>query len=203
MHTESNFKTERLVIIGLSVWALTVYILGHFEILAQIPNFIFGAIVISLFVGTSILFFKSTAIREYLSSFSLEALTFIHLWRIIAAAVFLYYGAAGLLPETFVNLAGYGDLIAGLMVPIALLFRKYKSAFWAFNIIGFADFCVAVGTGVFFAFSGSDVMLNIRLLPLAMIPLFGVPISGLTHIVMFKKLIAEKSSSEQSFKWSV
>lgn len=72
------------------------------------------------------------------------------------------------------------------------MFREYKSSFWAFNIIGFTDFLIAVGTGVFFAFSGDEIMLNIRFLPLAMIPLFGVPISGLTHIVMFNKLITEQ-----------
>lgn len=191
MNTTSNFKTEKLVIIALSVWASIVYVLGGLEILAQIPNLIFGGIVISLFIGTSLLFFKSKPIHDFLSGFSLESLTFIHLWRIMAAAIFLHYGAAGLLPQTFVNLAGYGDLIAGLMVPVALLFREHKASFWAFNIIGFTDFLIAVGTGVFFAFSGDEIMLNIRLLPLAMIPLFGVPISGLTHIVMFKKLISE------------
>jgi len=195
MNITSNFKTEKLVIIGLSAWASIVYVLGSLEILAQIPNLIFGGMVISLFVGTSLLFFKSKPIRDYLSSFSLESLTLIHLWRIAAAAIFLHYGAAGLLPKTFVNLAGYGDLIAGLMVPVALFFRKHKASFWAFNIIGFTDFLIAVVTGVFFAFSGDEIMLNIRLLlPLAMIPLFGVPISGLTHIVMFKKLISETNS---------
>ena len=60
-------------------------------------------------------------LHDYLSNFSLEALTFIHLWRIIAAALFLHYGAEGLLPKTFVNLAGYGDLVAGLMVPDCLI----------------------------------------------------------------------------------
>jgi len=191
MNTALKSKTEKKIILGLSTWAGTIYFLGTFEILAQIPNLLFGAIVISLFIGTSWLFFKSKTLNQYLSGFSLESLTFLHLWRIIAAAVFLSYGAQGLLPETFVTLAGYGDLIAGLMVPIALYFREKKQAFWIFNILGFADFLVAVGTGVAFAFAGNDVMLNIRLLPFAMIPLFGVPISGLTHVIMFKKLLSE------------
>ncbi len=196
MNTKSNLKTEKFVIIGLSLWVTIVYVLGSLEILAQIPNLIFGGIVISLFIGTSLLFFKSKSIREYLSSYSLESLTFIHLWRIIAGAIFLSYGAAGMLPKTFVTLAGYGDLIAGLMVPIALLFREYRVSFWAFNIIGLTDLLIAVGTGVFLAYSGNEIMLNIRLLPLAMIPLFGAPISGLIHIVMLKKLISESVSNK-------
>ena len=40
-------------------------------------------------------------------------------------------------------------------------------------------------------------MTSIRLLPLAMVPLFGVPISGLIHIVMFKKLMTETSLEEE------
>ena len=198
MNTTSNFGTEKSIIIGLSLWASTIYVLGRLEVLAQIPNLIFGGIVISLFIGTSLLYFKSKSIYVYLSKFSLESLTFIHLWRIIAAAVFLAYGAAGMLPRTFVNLAGYGDLIAGLMVPVTLFFRQHKASFWIFNIIGFTDFLIAVGTGVFFAFSGDEIMLNIRLLPLAMIPLFGVPISGLIHIVMFNKLIAEAAANKSN-----
>ena len=62
MNTTSSFKTEKIVIIGLTFWASSVYILGSLEILAQIPNLIFGGIVISLFIGTSILFFKSKPI---------------------------------------------------------------------------------------------------------------------------------------------
>lgn len=183
-----KLNIERIVILTLCVWSLLIYALGSFEILAKIPNLIFGAIVITLFIGTSLSFFKIKQLKKFLLSFTLEELTFIHIWRIVAAAVFIHYGSENLLPQQFVNLAGYGDLIAGCMVPIALFFKKNIQAFWIFNIIGFADFLIAVGTGVFFAFSGDEIMLNIRLLPLAMIPLFGVPISGLTHIVMFKKL---------------
>ncbi|GAA0872981.1 hypothetical protein GCM10009117_21280 [Gangjinia marincola] len=98
----------------------------------------------------------------------------------------------------FAYLAGYGDLIAGLMVPVVLYFRDKKISFWLFNIVGFADFLIAVGTGLTFTFSGSNDIENLRLLPLAMIPLFGVPISGLTHIVMFDKLGLWTSEKERT-----
>jgi hypothetical protein len=53
---------------------------------------------------------------------------------------------------------------------------------------GFADFVVAVGTGLAFTLLLDPRMAPITALPLALIPLFGVGISGATHIIAFDML---------------
>ncbi len=180
--------TEKRVITITFLYALLLFGLGSAGLIAQLPGIAFGIIVTLVFILLCTFYVKNHHFRKYMRSFSIESLTFIHLWRIIAAVLFIQYGVQQQLPQMFAVLAGYGDLIAGLMVPFVLYFRHKRSAFWIFNIIGFADFIVAVGTGLTFTFLGTSEMENIRLLPLALIPLFGVPISGLTHIVMFDKL---------------
>ncbi|WGK64844.1 hypothetical protein [Croceiramulus getboli] len=188
MKTSPFKSTERLIIFTTTSYALLLVILGHIKMIYRLPGVAFGITVIAVFAILCLFYFTNERFKEYMRSFSLASLTFIHLWRILAAVLFLQYGAEQLIPSTFAYLAGYGDLIAGLLVPLVLFFKHSKLSFWLFNIVGFIDFLVAVGTGITFTFLDTGTMDTIRLLPLALIPLFGVPISGLTHIVMFDKL---------------
>ena len=50
---------------------------------------------------------------------------------------------------------------------------------------GFADFVVAVGTGLTYTLLLDPRMNLIAELPMALIPLFGVGLSGASHIVAF------------------
>jgi len=56
------------------------------------------------------------------------------------------------------------------------------------HVFGFADFICAVGTGLTFTLIGDPLMATLTTLPMALIPLFGVGISGASHIVALNAL---------------
>jgi hypothetical protein len=122
--------------------------------------------------------------RAWADRVGLRAITAFHIWRIPAALVFFWYGAQGLLPPLFWILAGVGDLIAGIWAwTVVRRPDATAAAYRAMHRFGFADFCVAVGTGLVHTLLLDPRMAPVAALPLALIPLFGVGISGASHIV--------------------
>lgn len=131
-------------------------------------------------------YFTAPAGRIWADRVGLRAITAFHVWRIPAALVFFAYGALGLLPPLFWIAAGVGDLIAGIWAwRVVRRADAPLSAYRAMHRFGFADFCVAVGTGLAFTLLGDPRMAPVAALPLALIPLFGVGISGASHMVAF------------------
>ena len=123
----------------------------------------------------------------------LRVLTVVQSWRIIGGAFIVLY-FYDLLPGLFAWPAGLGDIAIGGAAPFVALalaarpeFMKSRG-FKAFHILGILDFVVAVGTG--FLSSGwveslaSEVSTNqtMTLLPLSLIPTFGVPLWIMLHL---------------------
>jgi hypothetical protein len=113
----------------------------------------------------------------------LRRLTLFHIWRIPAGVLFLYYGATGGLPLAFALIAGVGDILAGLGASTLLASDATIERLRRIHRFGFADFVTAVGTGLAFTLFGDPLMATLTTLPMALIPLFGVGLSGATHIV--------------------
>lgn len=114
------------------------------------------------------------------------------IWRIPAALAFFWYGAQGLLPPVFVRNAGWGDLIAGIAA-IPVVFWLPQRAWRRTSLIGFycfsfADFVIAVGTGFTFSLLGDPLMATLKTFPMALIPLFGVPLTGSLSIIALHRL---------------
>ena len=89
---------------------------------------------------------------------------------------------------TFVILAGWGDMLAGVLAILIFLVPRGRLTIAGFHIVGFIDFVVAVGTGILLNAIAPESMANILLLPIALIPLIGVPLSGATHIAALHML---------------
>ena len=170
----------------LALWAGTVAAAtwaGLFELLpiqAVAPLAALGIIV------PVVLYKTVPSLGAFLRSRSLDYFSTFHLWRIGAAALFFWYGFQGMLPETFVRHAAWGDLLAGLLViPLIAYAGKGLGKYVLFHTIGFLDFILAVGTGLYFTVIGDPAMSAIATLPLVLIPLFGVSVSGASHIIAF------------------
>jgi hypothetical protein len=133
-------------------------------------------------------YFWSRRLRSYIEAIGLHPITVLHVWRVPAAIAFFAYGMAGQLPTLFWVLAGTGDLIAGLYAARLAFGRPDNRAYLRFHLFGFADFVVAVGTGLTFTLLQDPRMATIAVLPMALIPLFGVGISGASHLVAFDQL---------------
>ena len=180
--------TRRLGLVAL-VWAGSVALAAASGALASVwlPA-IAGMVAVGIALPT-MAYFLAPSGRAWADQVGLRAITAFHVWRVPAALLFFWYGANGELPTPFWLLAATGDLIAGFWAfsvvakPHALL-----AEFERMHRFGFADFVIAVGTGLTFTLLLDPRMANVTGLPLALIPLFGVGISGASHIVAFDML---------------
>lgn len=179
----------RRVLGVLAAWALLVAVTSALGLFRAFPLPYIAPIVAAGIGGPIALYALHGRFRAYMRGLRLETLTVFHLWRIVAALVFFAYGAAGALPETFVRHAAWGDLLAGLLViPVLLVRGQTFAKYLSFHVIGFADFVLAVGTGLYFSLIDDPAMATIATFPLALIPLFGVAVSGASHLIAFDLL---------------
>lgn len=178
---------------GFGGYSALVISLSAYGVFAAIDVNLFAATVVAATVGLAAFYFLSSAARSLAKKLGSYGLAGFHIWRIPAALIFFYYGTQGLLPDIFVTLAGGGDMLTGILAVIIFLVPRSVKAVTGFHIIGFADFVVAVGTGITLTVLAPDSMSNVVLLPVSLIPLVGVPLSGATHIAALHQLITERA----------
>lgn len=171
--------------LGVAGWGATVAALASAGILAAVPPLGVAALVSTGIALPTLAFFAWAPMRAFVETLGLRRLTAFHVWRVPAALLFFWYGAQGQLPLTFVALAGIGDLLAGLLALWVVTGRQSVARYRFAHRFGLADFVLAVGTGITFTLLRDPAMANIRELPLALIPYFGVGLSGATHLMAF------------------
>jgi hypothetical protein len=147
-----------------------------------------AAIVAASIVLPTIWYFSSQKLRLFMEAVGHRRIMLLHVWRIPAALAFFWYGAQGQLPPMFWLLAGVGDFIAGSLALYLAFKPETLKNYWVFNSFGFLDFVVAVGTGLTFTLLLDPRMAPIAVLPMSLIPLYGVGISGATHLMAFDML---------------
>ncbi|WP_201314941.1 hypothetical protein [Dyella sp. EPa41] len=184
----SKRRGTRILLAVLAAWGLAVVVAAETGAYAAVnPRFLAAIIALGIVVPV-IGYALSSGFRGYIQAMGLRSLTAFHVWRIAAALVFFWYGAHDLLPEAFVRNAGWGDLIAGFLALAVLLLPESRGRYLTFHVLGFTDFVVAVGTGLTFFLRNDPRMSAIETLPMALIPLYGVGISGASHIMAFDLL---------------
>jgi hypothetical protein len=149
---------------------------------------IIAALVAASIVLPSLAYFRSASLQSLAMRVGLVPLTALHMWRVPAAMAFYAYGLADELPPLFWILAGTGDLLAGIYAAGSLRAVPSPGYFKRFHIFGFADFVVAVGTGLTYTLMQDPRMAPIAQWPMALIPLFGVGLSGTAHLIAFDLL---------------
>lgn len=189
----------RLLLAVLAIWGLGVAVAAETGVYRAMPPLLLAPMIALGIVVPVIVYAMSGSFRAYIEAIGLRSLTAFHIWRIGAALLFFWYGAHNLLPEIFVQDAGWGDLIAGFLALGVLLLPESRNRYLAFHIFGFADFVVAVGTGLTFFLLNDPRMSAIQTLPMALIVLYGVGISGASHIMAFD-LLRRRSGIEPKMK---
>jgi len=107
--------------------------------------------------------------------------------------------AEGRLPGAFARPAGVGDVIVGLLAPVVGVAYAHRSRHAtglvrAWNLFGIGDLIVAVTTGFLTSPSRLQMLAFdtpnelISAFPLALIPVFLVPLSILLHLASLQKL---------------
>jgi hypothetical protein len=148
----------------------------------------YAALVAAGIATPVIAYFVVPAVRRAIDAIGLRWLTLMHVWRVPAALVFFWYGVCGELPPLFWVLAGVGDFVAGCFAATLWWRPVTPGRLFRIHLFGFADFVVAVGTGLAFTLIGDPRMALLTTLPMALIPLFGVGLSGASHIVALHAL---------------
>ncbi len=189
-HTHNN--TQQKVLLSLAAWTTIVAITGYLGLFTHIPANGIALLVVLSLTTLVVLYYRNSALNDYINNLSPRHLVIFHLWRIVAGFVFLYYGSQNLLPERFVINAGYGDLAVGFLVPIILLGKESLQKYIAFHLFGQLDFILAVGTGLTFTVLQVPLMENIATFPIVLIPLFGVPLTGASSIMAIDALLRQR-----------
>jgi hypothetical protein len=183
--SEASRPLIMVLLAGMAAWFATVLWAAGSGALGGVDPPLIAPMVAAGIAAPVALYAAVPGIRRLFAGWGLRPLTLPHAWRIAAALVFFWYGAQGLLPPAFWLLAGLGDLVTGLAALRFLGAPRDAAAYRRFHALGFVDFIIAVGAGLTFTLLGDPRMAAVRELPLALIPLFGVGLSGASHIIAF------------------
>jgi hypothetical protein len=121
-------------------------------------------------------------------SLGLRGILAVHLTRFIGL-YFLWLHAQGRLPREFAERAGWGDVVAASGAAILLLLprvRGFREAVLAWNVVGLADLVLAVATATWLNITRPGSMAEIATLPLALIPLWLVPMLVASHVFLMR-----------------
>jgi hypothetical protein len=176
---------------------LTLTWLGFYRgALSRTPTIQYG-VLIPIIAGF-VIFRGSRMLRRVIEAVPQEWIVGVQVYRALGA-IFLVLYAAGRMPGLFAWPAGVGDVIVGLLAPVVGIAyaRRPRSAaglLRTWNLLGIGDLMVALATGFLtspsplgiLAFDTPNVL--ITAFPLAMIPVFLVPLSILLHLASLKKL---------------
>lgn len=188
---DQNNNMESRVVTAVVIWGLASFFLGYYHTFANLPMPFFGLTVIAIQVTLILLYFYVKWFREFADHIPLKSIALFHSWRIFAGWIFIVN--TGALSQTFINNAAYGDIIAGFLGLSVWIFGQTKRNYLIFNVLGMIDFVLAVGTGLTLTILGDGQMAKIIQLPMIMIPLFGVPLSGISHIISLNRLFRAKA----------
>jgi hypothetical protein len=141
----------------------------------------------------SIWYLSSRGFREFVLSLNPSTLTMVQAWR-IAGFVFLVLYAYRMLPGLFALPAGWGDVAIGataLVVAVKFASPAHRTSFILWQLLGVADLVIALGTGAAGRFirpqdftGASGITTSpMTVLPLSLIPTFGVPLFLILHII--------------------
>ncbi len=182
-----------------AVWGVAVATLSLTGGLVRIPLLVLPALIVAGIAVPLLVVARSPRMRRIVRDVDLAHLTWFNAWRVPAAIAFFAVGAAGLLPARFVANAAWGDLVAGLLAPVVVLAarrlaaRARVRAYLAFHVFSFGDFVVAVGTGLTFTLLADPLMRTLLDTPMALIPLWGVPITGTISLLALWRLLARRA----------
>lgn len=178
------------VIVGglVALWLAAVIVGAETGFFSRLYMPLIAVIVASSVALPTLWYFLSSSFRDFADGIGHRRIMLFHIWRVPAALLFFWYGVKGELPPAFWILAGTGDFIAGSYAAWRATRPESEAGYRAFHRFGFADFVVAVGTGLTFTLLQDPRMAPIAVLPMALIPLFGVGLSGATHLMAFDML---------------
>ena len=179
---------KRDVAAGIGIWGAAVAAASASGALAKLPARLVAPLIVGGIALPTIAYARSPGLKALARDVGIHKLSLFHAWRVVGTAAFLFYGSKDRLPPTFVRNAAWGDLATSIFAGALIAFPRRRPIYAAFHAFGFADFVVALTTGLSLTLRGDARMRTIATFPLALIPLFGVGLSGAAHLIAFDVL---------------
>ena len=192
--TGTSYKAVLGIIVALwfafSLTASALHVFATAPSRPPIPVGLAASLPIVLFLGW---FAASREFREFVLSVDVSTLTFLQSWR-IAGLTFLALYSYHILPGMFALPAGWGDIFIGATAPLTALWLarpERRGLFILWQVLGMTDLVTAVSSATTAAITrpggiGPDAM---AVLPLSLIPTFGVPLFLILHIICIAKAV--------------
>ncbi len=174
----------------IGVWFVLILTLSALHLFVAGPNqppLLFGLAVTTPIVAFFVWFAASPAFRQFALSLSPRVLTLVQSWR-IGGFVFLVLATYGILPRIFAWPAGWGDITIGAtaaFVALKLAVPRHRTSFIVWQLLGIADLVTAVTMGTLASIIDPHGIATsaMAVLPLSLIPTFGVPLFVIFHII--------------------
>jgi hypothetical protein len=190
-----NTSIRRFTVLLLS-WGLLVAAIASTRILPTLPRLAVPLIVATLTASLTLAAFRVRWLREAVRAIGVRGILAAHIVR-FTGFYFIWLYTQGRMPVEFAYRAGWGDIVAAIGAVALLLWRRgpwFWRALTAWNIIGLADLVLAVGTGSWLSATRPGSMIEIVTLPLALVPLWFVPVLLSSHLVLFHWILVQRRS---------
>ena len=172
-------------------WLIAAFLVGHYGLLQKIPLPAVQGVLLGLTALILLVYFKTTALRAWISSLDLRALVALHVTRFVGVYFLILYNR-GELPYAFAVPGGWGDIVVATLallvvfVPLQDATRLRAITIW--NVIGFVDIALVVFTAGRLGMENAWQMRALTYLPLSLLPTFLVPLIIATHVILFSRL---------------
>lgn len=192
---------QRIQVGGLlGIWFIGVTVVGATNLIVgggAVRTAGLGVLVVAPILILSLVTFLSSSLQERIGKFNLLPLISVQALRVLGV-IFVLLFATDRLPGPFAPLAGFGDMLVGLLaIPLAWAVasgRNPRLAISLWGFLGIADLVNALTLGVLSAPSPFQVFRNgpssaiMPMLPWILIPGFLVPCFFFLHFVVIVKL---------------
>ncbi len=181
----------------LALWGLGAAAAGAVHLLLRVPPLAVPLLIGGLTAALAVAAAGRGSLGEAVGAIATRTVLRLHLLRFIGF-YFLWLHAQGRLPREFAERAGWGDVIAAagalalLLLPPGAGFRR-ALAVW--NVVGLADLVVAVATAGWLNLTRPGSVDELAGLPLALVPLWIVPVLLTSHILLFFRLGAKSGAA--------
>jgi hypothetical protein len=178
-----------------AIWFALAALAGATGLVVRAPFPLPQLTIVALVVLTISVTTGRSSVRAWIDGLSLRALMAIHAVRFVGI-VFLVLAARGELAQVFADRAGWGDITTAA-VALALIglgdpaTPGRRAIIYVWNVFGFLDLLVAVGTATWVTLRGiTPGVTPLLSLPLSVVPLFFIPILIAGHVIIHRRLVA-------------
>lgn len=213
-HTLGSDRRERIAVgVMLALWFVGVCAVGGSRSIVGGGNFRtggLGALVVLPVVVLCLVTFLSKRRRKQIQQAAMVPLIAVQSLRVLGVLFVLLF-AAHRLPAPFAPLAGYGDILTGLLaIPLAWTVAtratKPRMELWLWSALGIGDLIDAIVLGTlstpspFQVFHQGPSSAIMPTLPWVLIPGFLVPCFFFLHIVVLVKMRSRATDAFEGFE---